>query len=60
MLPRAIRRVGELYEQKGDRAKAAEWYQKFVDLWRDADPELQPSVAEVKQRLAQMSGEPKP
>ncbi len=58
-IPLAHRRLGELYEQKGDRAKAADWYQKFVDLWRDADPELQPVVAEVKQRLAQLSGEPK-
>jgi tetratricopeptide (TPR) repeat protein len=58
-IPSAYRRLGELYEQKGDRAKAIDWYQKFVDLWRDADPELQPVVAEVKQRLAQLSGEPK-
>jgi tetratricopeptide (TPR) repeat protein len=58
-IPLAYRRLGELYEQKGDRTKAAEWYQKFVDLWRTADPELQPVVEEVKQRLAQVSGEPK-
>jgi tetratricopeptide (TPR) repeat protein len=57
-IPQAYRRLGELYEQQGDRAKAADWYQKFVDLWREADPELQPVVAEVKQRLAQLSGEP--
>ncbi|HJS48282.1 MAG TPA: protein kinase, partial [Gemmatimonadales bacterium] len=31
-IPLAHRRLGELYEQKGNRAKAAEWYQKFVDL----------------------------
>lgn len=24
--------MGELYEAKGERAKAAEYYQKFVDL----------------------------
>ena len=59
-IPVAYRRLGELYEEKGDRAKAAEWYQKFVDLWRNADPELQPVVADVKQRLARVSGEPTP
>ena len=58
-VPHAMRRLGELYEQKGNRAKAAEWYQKFVDLWRDADPELQPVVADAKQRLAQLTGEPR-
>ena len=36
------RRLGELYEEKGDRAKAASYYQKFIDLWRDADADLQP------------------
>jgi hypothetical protein len=26
----------------------------FVDLWKNADPELQPKVTEVKQRLARL------
>ena len=53
-LARISRRLGELYEAKGDRAKAAAYYQKFVDLWKDADPVLQPRVAEVRQRLARL------
>jgi len=53
------RRLGELYEEKGNQAKAARYYQKFIDLWRDADPDLQPQVAEVKQKLAKVVGEPK-
>ena len=36
---------GELYEAKGDRAKAADRYRRFVELWKDADPELQPGCA---------------
>ena len=32
-------------------AKAIEHYQKFVDLWKDADPELQPKVREARARL---------
>jgi tetratricopeptide (TPR) repeat protein len=51
------RRLGELYEEKGERAKAASYYQKFIDLWRDADADLQPQVAEVKQKLAKVIGE---
>jgi tetratricopeptide (TPR) repeat protein len=50
----ALRRLGELYETKGDRAKAAHYYQEFVNLWKDADPELQPQVTDVKKRLARM------
>ncbi len=49
------RRLGELYEQKGNRERAAAYYQKFVDLWKDADPDLQPQVADVKRRLAHLT-----
>src|SRR5262249_2671301 len=48
------KRLGELYEAKGDRDKAAGYYMKFVDLWKSADPELQPKVAEVRQRLLRL------
>jgi tetratricopeptide (TPR) repeat protein len=51
----AYKRLGELYEAKGDRQKAASYYTKFVDLWKNADPELQPKVAEVKKRLVRLS-----
>ncbi len=51
------RRLGELYEEKGDRTTAASYYQKFVDLWRDADPDLQPQVTAVKKKLAKVVGE---
>jgi len=53
------RRLGELYEEKGDQAKAASYYQKFIDLWRDADADLQPQVTDVKKKLAKVVGEPK-
>ena len=43
-LPAALRRAGEMYEAKGDRKKALDYYGRFVDLWKDADPELQPGV----------------
>ncbi|MGH7497394.1 MAG: protein kinase domain-containing protein [Gemmatimonadales bacterium] len=52
------KRLGELYEARGDRKKAAEYYGKFVDLWKDADPELQPSVTEVRGRIARLAQEP--
>jgi serine/threonine-protein kinase len=53
-----LRRAGELYEAKGDRRRAAQAYQRFVALWRRADPVLQPQVAEVRRRLAEVAGEP--
>jgi tetratricopeptide (TPR) repeat protein len=45
------RRLGELYEAKGDTAKAVAQYRAFVDQWKNAEPELQPRVAEVRRRL---------
>jgi tetratricopeptide (TPR) repeat protein/tRNA A-37 threonylcarbamoyl transferase component Bud32 len=49
------KRLGELYEAKGNRAKAIEHFTQFVDLWKNADPELQPSVAEARRRLARLT-----
>jgi tetratricopeptide (TPR) repeat protein/tRNA A-37 threonylcarbamoyl transferase component Bud32 len=50
----AHKRLGELYEARDDRTRAAEHYAKFVELWKDADPELQPKVAEVRRRLVRL------
>jgi len=54
-----LRRTGELYEARGDRARAVATYQRFVDLWRNADLELQPQVVEVKRRLTALTAEPR-
>src|SRR5205809_59893 len=51
------RRLGELYEERGQLDKAREYYGRFVDLWKNADSELQPMVREVRGRLAKLAGE---
>jgi eukaryotic-like serine/threonine-protein kinase len=56
-LARTYKRLGELYEARGDRANAMTYYGKLVDLWKDADPELQPVVRDVKSRIARLAGE---
>jgi predicted Zn-dependent protease len=56
-LPLVQRRLGELYEAKGDRTRAAAHYAAFVDLWKNADPDLQPQVADVRKRLTMISTE---
>ena len=48
----AYRRLGELYDAKGDASRATRYYSAFADLWKNADPELQPKVAKVRERLA--------
>jgi len=55
--PRLLQELGELYEQQGDQAKALERYRAFVDLWQKADPELQPRVREIRERIARLEKE---
>ena len=49
------KRLGELYEGKENRADALSHYNTFLALWKDADPELQPKVQEVRQRVSRLS-----
>ena len=53
----ALKRLGELYEDRGNREKALEYYGRFVELWKDADPELLPDVHDVQRRMAKLAGE---
>jgi hypothetical protein len=56
-LPGIHYRLAELYEARGDRQRAAEHYGRFVTLWKDADPSLQPRVAEARRRLQGVTSE---
>ena len=54
-LPLVQRRLGELYEARGDRGRAVAHYTAFADLWKNADPDLQPQVADVRKRITRLS-----
>jgi tetratricopeptide (TPR) repeat protein len=58
-LATAYRRLGTLYQDKGNKDKALEYYGKFTALWKDADADLQPKVAEVKRKMSALLAEPK-
>jgi eukaryotic-like serine/threonine-protein kinase len=47
-----VERLAQLHEARGNHARAAEHYARFIELWQDADPELQPRVREARRRLA--------
>jgi len=55
MAPR-FRRLAQIAERRGDRGKAIEYYERFVDLWSECDPDLRPQVDEAKARLAALRG----
>lgn len=48
----ALKRLAELHDLRGETAKAAAVRQQLLQLWRRADPELQPLVSEVRRRTA--------
>ena len=58
--PAAHERLGQLYESMGNNMKAAENYRSFIELWKNADPELQARVAEARRRLAKLTSSDKP
>ncbi|MGD2246118.1 MAG: protein kinase [Candidatus Aminicenantes bacterium] len=43
--------LGKVFQDQGDTSKAIEYYEKFLDFWKDADPGL-PGVEDAKKRLA--------
>ncbi len=54
MFAEALRRLGELHEARGERAKAIDYYTRFTDQWADADAILQPLVQDVRGRISRL------
>jgi tetratricopeptide (TPR) repeat protein len=54
----ALLHLGELYEARGDRAKAAEYYRRHIGVFKEPDPEMARQVMAVREKLARVTGEP--
>jgi tetratricopeptide (TPR) repeat protein len=52
-----LERLGQMYDERGDWEKAAENYARFVELWAEADAELQARVQTAQQRLDEIFAE---
>ena len=48
---RSLYTLGKIFEQQDQKEKAIEYYERFLGLWKDADPELA-EVDDAKMRLA--------
>lgn len=57
MLARAFQGLGELYEERGNDERAIDYYNRLVELWTDADEELQPQVDDMRRRIARLVAE---
>ena len=49
--------VGQLYDEADDFENAAKYYAMFVELWAEADEELQPRVRAAQARLEEVVAE---
>ncbi len=47
-------RLAELYAQRGDREKAIHYYDRMINLWNDADPELQPRIEAARRAIEEL------
>jgi tetratricopeptide (TPR) repeat protein len=54
-MPLALRRLGPLYEELGNKGKAIEWYDRLVTWYADAEPSQRPLAAEARGRVAALS-----
>jgi len=57
---RGVFDAGSIAERLGDREAATRCYRFVAQVWRNADPELQPYVARARAALARLSAEPRP
>jgi hypothetical protein len=48
--------LAKLYEKKNWEGKAIEHYERFLELWKDADEGL-PKLEDAKKRLANLKSE---
>ena len=52
-----LERLGQMYDERGDWERAAQYYARFVELWAEADADLQPRVQTAQQRLDEIFAE---
>jgi tetratricopeptide (TPR) repeat protein len=57
LAPTYLRRA-KIYEKLGRKEEAIEHYRRFIRMWKDCDPELQPTLEQAQKSLAKLREEP--
>jgi tetratricopeptide (TPR) repeat protein len=57
-IPHAYQRLGEIYEAREDVNMAAEYFSRLLQLWDEADPELQSWAETARSALVRLGREP--
>jgi tetratricopeptide (TPR) repeat protein len=55
VLAPALLRLAQLEREAGDMKHATEYYTRFIDLWKNADADLQPRVTQARKELAEVT-----
>jgi tetratricopeptide (TPR) repeat protein len=53
----AYERLGEIWEQRGDPQKAAQYYARLLSIMKEPDPELRSRVDDARSALERLTGE---
>jgi tetratricopeptide (TPR) repeat protein len=53
----ARRRLGELYERRGDRARALAYYGDLLEQWTDGDDVVKPIIRDIRGRVVRLAAE---
>jgi tRNA A-37 threonylcarbamoyl transferase component Bud32/tetratricopeptide (TPR) repeat protein len=54
-----LQQLGELHEARGDRAKATEYYARYLQLLKDAEPPMSAQVSAVRAKYERLTSEPR-
>ena len=53
--PKSLYLLGKVYEKKGDQKHALDHYERFLDMWKNADEDL-PELVDAKMRMSRLKG----
>ena len=50
----SLYRQAQIYDKRGLKTLAIERYRRFVELWKDCDPQLQPLTSDAKASISRL------